>query len=342
MNSTYRCQRCGNAIPIVNQMLHDLRCRGQNQQIQHSNYNQNFTNNYNYNDFNNNQINNNIISINTNSTSNPDGTITTTKTEIYQNGNRKITTIKYDQFGNVISQQSSINNPNNNFNNNMNFNNNSNNNVNTQRTVDQNGNVTETKIERFPNGQTRTTSVTRDRNGNIIMQNMSSNSGVNNFNNMQSFNMGMNSMMNGMNNMNYNMNGMNNMMNGMNNMNNMGNLMNNMNMMMNNMNQMFNNMFNNGMGNMNYLGNNMNQENIENGLEPTILNSLPTTKLKDVSKLEDDKKNCIICLEDFKVGDEVIYLPCLHVFHKDCILDWLKSHDDCPMCKIKINLENLN
>ena len=328
---TYRCQRCGHNVPINNRYTHDSRCPGLNQQNQISNFNQNFSNFSNFNNFNNcNQMNNNMISMNTNSMMNPDGTMTEMRTETYQNGMRRIITTKYYQYHNKISEQVR----NENLNNNMNNNNNmimNNNNVNIQRSVDQSGNITETQTERFPNGQTRIISITRDRNGNIISQNMSSNSGGNNMNSMQNFNMGMNGMMNGMNNMMNGMNNMNYMMNGMNNMNNnMNNMMNNMSNMMNNMNAMFNNMFNNnnmGMGNIDF--NNMNNENMGNGVEPTILNNLDTAKLKDVSKLEDDKKNCIICMEDFKNGDEVIYLPCLHVFHNTCILEWLKRHDDC-------------
>ena len=341
---TYKCQRCGHNVPINNRYTHDSRCPGLNQQNQISNFNQNFSNFSNFNNFNNgNQMNNNMISMNTNSMMNPDGTMTEMRTETYQNGMRRIITTKYDQYHNKISEQVR----NENLNNNMNNNNNmimNNNNVNIQRSVDQSGNITETQTERFPNGQTRIVSITRDRNGNIISQNMSCNSGGNNMNSMQNFNMGMNGMMNGMNNMMNGMNNMNYMMNGMNNMNNnMNNMMNNMSNMMNNMNAMFNNMFNNNNMGMGYIDfNNMNNENMGNGVEPTILNNLDTAKLKDVSKLEDDKKNCIICMEDFKNGDEVIYLPCLHVFHNTCILEWLKRHDDCPVCKFKLTLENLN
>ena len=350
---TYRCQRCGHDVPINNRVMHDSRCPGLNQQNQISNYNQNMRNFSNFNNFNNfnngNQMNNNMISMNTNSMSNPDGTMTEIRTETYQNGMRRIINTKYDQYHNKISEQVRTENLNNN-----NFNNNNmlmnNNNVNIQRSVDQFGNITETQTERFPNGQTRIISITRDRNGNIISQNMSSNSGGNNMN-MQNFNMGMNGMNNAMNNMNNMMNGMNNMnnmnymMNGMNNMNNnMNNMMNNMSNMMNNFNAMFNNLINNNvMGNIDFNNfNNMNNENMGNGVEPTILNNLETTKLKDISKLEDDKKNCIICMEDFMNGDEVIYLPCLHVFHNTCILEWFKRHDDCPVCKFKLTYENLN
>ena len=47
-------------------------------------------------------------------------------------------------------------------------------------------------------------------------------------------------------------------------------------------------------------------------------------------------------LYDFKQGDEGIYLPCFHLFHKDCVREWLNAHDECPICKFKLTYENIN
>lgn len=35
---------------------------------------------------------------------------------------------------------------------------------------------------------------------------------------------------------------------------------------------------------------------------------------------------------DFEVGDEVKYLPCMHIYHKDCVDDWLMRSLRCPSC----------
>ena len=32
---------------------------------------------------------------------------------------------------------------------------------------------------------------------------------------------------------------------------------------------------------------------------------------------------CIICLEEFETGSELIRMPCSHVYHGHCILKWL-------------------
>ena len=46
---------------------------------------------------------------------------------------------------------------------------------------------------------------------------------------------------------------------------------------------------------------------------------------------------CRICLRDYKEKDKLIYLPCMHLYHEECILDWMhraKTDADifCPFC----------
>jgi hypothetical protein len=48
------------------------------------------------------------------------------------------------------------------------------------------------------------------------------------------------------------------------------------------------------------------------------------------------QNNCSICLEKFLEEDNIRYLPCLHLFHGNCISEWLKRKKDCPICKYKI------
>lgn len=43
--------------------------------------------------------------------------------------------------------------------------------------------------------------------------------------------------------------------------------------------------------------------------------------------------NCSICLEVLDCGDSVIRLPCTHLFHENCITDWLKTSKSCPNCR---------
>ena len=59
------------------------------------------------------------------------------------------------------------------------------------------------------------------------------------------------------------------------------------------------------------------------------------------SKNENIQKECTICLEDFIIGREIITLPCFHIFHVECICDWLRRNKTCPLCKINVS-EKLN
>lgn len=44
----------------------------------------------------------------------------------------------------------------------------------------------------------------------------------------------------------------------------------------------------------------------------------------------DDPPECPICIQRMRVGCE---LPCKHYFHKECIDEWLKRGNTCPVCR---------
>ncbi|XP_043103947.1 RING finger protein 122 isoform X4 [Puntigrus tetrazona] len=44
------------------------------------------------------------------------------------------------------------------------------------------------------------------------------------------------------------------------------------------------------------------------------------------------EQTCAVCLEDFKVKDELGVLPCQHAFHRRCVVKWLEVRCVCPMC----------
>ncbi|TRY70236.1 hypothetical protein TCAL_12706 [Tigriopus californicus] len=53
-----------------------------------------------------------------------------------------------------------------------------------------------------------------------------------------------------------------------------------------------------------------------------------------VGEYDGSKKNreCVICMIEFVIGDRIRYLPCLHIYHTDCIDDWLMRSFTCPSC----------
>ena len=82
--------------------------------------------------------------------------------------------------------------------------------------------------------------------------------------------------------------------------------------------------------------------NYDHPTDQTILDELPENIIDDVSKLDAEKKSCLICLEDFKIRDKTTILPCIHFFHTNCIKNWLKSQNSCPICKFKLINSNIN
>jgi hypothetical protein len=40
---------------------------------------------------------------------------------------------------------------------------------------------------------------------------------------------------------------------------------------------------------------------------------------------------CSVCLEEFRLGEQLRVLPCKHLFHQKCIDDWLTNANTCPV-----------
>lgn len=61
------------------------------------------------------------------------------------------------------------------------------------------------------------------------------------------------------------------------------------------------------------------------------IDQIPTVKI--VQEQVDKSLQCTVCMEEFRVGDQVKRLSCLHHFHPDCIVPWLELHGTCPICR---------
>jgi E3 ubiquitin-protein ligase BIG BROTHER-like protein len=47
-----------------------------------------------------------------------------------------------------------------------------------------------------------------------------------------------------------------------------------------------------------------------------------------------DNQACNVCIENYQLGDTVVTLPCVHVFHQNCIKHWLCNEKvTCPVCR---------
>lgn len=43
--------------------------------------------------------------------------------------------------------------------------------------------------------------------------------------------------------------------------------------------------------------------------------------------------SCSICLDDITVHTQQSILSCGHVYHKNCVRNWLQQHSACPECR---------
>lgn len=76
------------------------------------------------------------------------------------------------------------------------------------------------------------------------------------------------------------------------------------------------------------------------GAPPTateVINSLPEVAIQQEHLGTHD--SCSVCKEDFVLNEKVTKLPCSHLFHKDCIVPWLKQHCTCPLCRKSLPLD---
>ena len=54
----------------------------------------------------------------------------------------------------------------------------------------------------------------------------------------------------------------------------------------------------------------------------------------------DSKDNCSICINELEVNQDVIELECKHIYCEDCITEWTRYKNICPVCRHKIEVVN--
>ncbi|RXG53121.1 RING finger protein [Armadillidium vulgare] len=59
-------------------------------------------------------------------------------------------------------------------------------------------------------------------------------------------------------------------------------------------------------------------------------------KIKRSEASEEGVEKCTICLSEFEEREEVRRLPCMHLFHTDCVDQWLSTNKRCPICRVDI------
>ncbi|GAA5882057.1 hypothetical protein JCM1840_004240 [Sporobolomyces johnsonii] len=64
-----------------------------------------------------------------------------------------------------------------------------------------------------------------------------------------------------------------------------------------------------------------------------MIEKLPRIKASEDLLSHDSINDCPICQDAFQLSEELIPLPCRHLFHSDCIVPWLKTSGTCPVCR---------
>ncbi|KAL1915299.1 uncharacterized protein VTP21DRAFT_6757 [Calcarisporiella thermophila] len=65
--------------------------------------------------------------------------------------------------------------------------------------------------------------------------------------------------------------------------------------------------------------------------------------IKSLAKAEIKKEHvakemgCAVCQELYSIGEIGLLLPCNHLFHHSCIVQWLKMSGSCPICRFNLS-----
>ncbi len=88
-----------------------------------------------------------------------------------------------------------------------------------------------------------------------------------------------------------------------------------------------------------------------NNISANRENKRPPTSKKTIERLKSFKmsekycKNnlgkleypsCSVCISDISNREETILLPCGHMYHSKCILEWLNQNNTCPVCRFEL------
>lgn len=78
------------------------------------------------------------------------------------------------------------------------------------------------------------------------------------------------------------------------------------------------------------------------GFNRQLIDKCPVLVYSTIKNLKIGKATleCAVCLSEFDDSDKIRLLPkCHHVFHPDCIDNWLLSHMNCPVCRTKLTVD---
>ncbi|KAK1391635.1 hypothetical protein POM88_010691 [Heracleum sosnowskyi] len=77
------------------------------------------------------------------------------------------------------------------------------------------------------------------------------------------------------------------------------------------------------------------------GIDPNVIDLVPIFRFSSL-KGQIDELECAVCLTNCEALEVIRLLPkCQHTFHVECADTWLKSHSTCPLCRYRVDQEDI-
>jgi hypothetical protein len=65
-------------------------------------------------------------------------------------------------------------------------------------------------------------------------------------------------------------------------------------------------------------------------------NKLLNDSINNIDDIESIVGDCSVCLDSLHNSKELIQLVCGHIYHKECVYEWISRKNTCPNCRKSI------
>ncbi|KAK7311715.1 hypothetical protein RJT34_10023 [Clitoria ternatea] len=77
------------------------------------------------------------------------------------------------------------------------------------------------------------------------------------------------------------------------------------------------------------------------GIDRSVVESLPVFRFGSL-RGQKEGLDCAVCLTKFEAAEVLRLLPkCKHAFHVECVDTWLDAHSTCPLCRYRVDPEDI-